>query len=172
MAKTVTIRIISDYQQEPSVQAEASSDSMPSVTATSKGKKKDEKKDPDKAFTVYMGRRAFALIKSEAQFHYNKVTSMAENYILEANLNNALQTVDMAHSVFSMWALGSKMGAETAIGGAAGGAIGIAVAAIVQVAGAVRKMETQAQSIAQNAYGNYFYGERAGYVAGGHGTEN
>ena len=50
--------------------------------------------------------------------------------------------------------------------------MGFGIVAATKIRGAMKEYENEAEKIVQNAYGNYFYGVRAGLVDGGHGTEN
>lgn len=161
MAREIVVRIINETEARPS--ADLSSED---------GDKKKPKTDDSgsdflKVMWAYLGKRIITRIKTEAMYYTGKYFDVTENYKASNLVDNASSTIDMATSLF----VGAKVGTHV-LGAGLGTGIGLAVTAIGMGVGAVKKYGEEAQKIAQNAYGNYFYGTRAGYVDGGHGTEN
>lgn len=156
--RIVTIRILSE--ESP----------VPSADAGSSEKTKSKTKEPEKSATqimaVYAARRTWEFVKREAVYYANKYIAATEDYKLQVNVQNATDTIDSAMNIGTAMLLGAKMG----------GAPGMVVAGTLTAAGqAVTKLnqfQDYSQKIVENAYGNYFYGTRAGLVTGGHGTEN
>lgn len=170
MAREVIIRIIGEPQEYPSA-SNPSSPNGDNKKPKSNGKKKDEKA-LSHVMWAYLGKRAITAIKNESVYYAGKYFTATDNYKSQEMMNNAFDTIESVTSMGFAAFAGFKMFADTAIGGVAGGAIGLAVAAITKTAGALKSYEQEANKITENAYGNYFYGVRAGLVAGGHGTEN
>ena len=167
MAREVIIRILEERPSEPDPEASDGGQSDPSRTGKSK---KD--KTLSQLLTAYVGKRVWGIIKEEAKYFTGKYFAATENYKTQSLVDNALETIDFGMSTgFSMVA-GAKMFEGTALG-AGGGALLAAAAVITQkTVTAFNRYFDEAQKIINNTYGNYFYGERAGYVDGGHGTEN
>lgn len=162
MAREIVVRIINETEARPS--ADLSSED---------GDKKKPKSDggSGKDFLgimwSYLGKRVVTMIKNEAVYYTGKYFDVTENYKASNLVDNASSAIDMATSLF----VGAKVGTHV-LGAGIGTGIGLAITAIGMGVGAVKRYGEEAQKIAQNAYGNYFYGIRAGYVDGGHGTEN
>lgn len=168
--REVIVRIISEEQTEPTPVPQEDN-SAPSPTAKRKKNKEDDS-DFGKVFAAYVGKRAWSNIKSSAQYFTGKYFTASENYRLQTNVDNAMDTIDFGVSTAFSMVAASKLFKDTAVGSAGGAVIGLVVTALNKTIQTVRRFENETQKIMDNAYGNYFYGERAGYVAGGHGTEN
>lgn len=170
MAREVTIRIIGDSQPSPN----PSNPTPPNGNQNNpknNGKKKDEK-SLSEIMWAYLGKRALLAIKNEAVQYTGKYFNATDNYKGQEMMTNASDTIDSVMSMGFAAFAGYKMFASTAIGGPWGAVIALAVSAVSKAHGAIKSYEQEANRITENAYGNYFYGVRAGLVAGGHGTEN
>lgn len=170
MAREVIIRIIGETEATPS----ASNPNSPKGknNAVANNGKKSGDRSLSEIMWAYLGKRAIRAIKNEAVHYAGKYFSAADDYKKQEMVANASSTIDDVTSLGFAAFAGYKMFANTAIGGPWGAVIGVAVTAVTKTAGAIKSYEQEAQKITENAYGNYFYGVRAGLVAGGHGTEN
>ena len=163
MARQVVVRIVSERAAEPSPEG-ASEEKKPSVK---KEKKKKEEPSVPSLLMAFMGKKVVTAIKDESLYFVGKYFTATENYKAQTLVSNASATIDSLMSIgFSLYA------GATAIGGFAGVMAGMSVAAFNVGSQAFKKYENEAEKIVENAYGNYFYGVRAGLVDGGHGTEN
>lgn len=170
MAREIVIRIISEDDMVPRPVVEESSGPEASSEAKSSSAKK--KKSTLSVLGAFVGKRVWAIVKAQAQSSMDKYLSATENYRLQAHVDNTIDTIDSIVSFWFSGVVGYKMFAGTAIGGPAGAVIGIATTAASKTLQAFRSNESKQQLLVENAYSNYFYKERAGYVTGGHGTEN
>ena len=166
--RTVTIRIISAEKPVPSPDADTSEAKTPAPDGSeSSSSKKKKKKDPFNVFVAYAWNKTWAQVKSFSKTYIGKYFDVSENYQAQQLMSNAATTIDDLSSVFMAAATGAKLlGPAGAVAGIVAGAAAVTI----------RQVNTQytqsAISIIENAYGNYFYGRRAGLVDGGHGTEN
>lgn len=173
MAREVVIRILSEQETVPSVTATPNANAQPSPNAKGsqkKGNKQDE--TFESVFLAYVGRKAWAMIRQQATYSANRYLQLTENYRMQTSVQNTMQVVDGITDMVMAGVVGAKLFRDTQVGAGAGAVIGMIVTAISATASAVQKYEDAAQRIVENAYGNYFYSERAGIVNGGHGTEN
>lgn len=168
MAREIVIRILEERSLAPDPEADGgSASSRPSESASEK-----KEKTLKQLMGAYIGKRVWNILKNEAKYFTGKYFSATENYKAQSYVDNTLDTIDFAVSTgFSMFAAG-KLFADTAIGGVGGMALAVGAAVVQKSVGAFNKYSDEAQKIINNTYGNYFYAERSGYVAGGHGTEN
>jgi len=161
MAREVIVRILNETEDIP----------HPTTKGTVNGpkasaKRRSEGKDPTAWVSTYAANKIWGAVKNEAVHFASKYIDATENYVARMMVDNATKTIDdfmgLAHAITT--------------GAVMGGGIGAAVAAVLTVgAKAAQAFNTYAdssKSIIENAYGNYFYGTRAGFVAGGHDTEN
>lgn len=112
------------------------------------------------------------MVKSEGQYQMGKYLNATENYRLQTSVTNAMDTIDFGvNATTNVFATATFFG-KTTFGAGFGAIVGIAFTALQKGLQTVRTYEGESQKIIENAYGNYFYGERSGFVAGGHGTEN
>ncbi len=171
MAREVIIRILAEQPVEPS--ADAGSDSTPSGNAPTpsanrekKKKAKNEEGTVEKLAKVYSMNQMAESILSNAEYYAGKYATNAENYKASDLIGNARSTINSFKSMWMTAASGFKAA------GPIGAAVALSVGAAKQVVEYQKTYQQEAEKIVQNAYGNYFYGTRAGLVAGGHGTEN
>ena len=172
MAKEVIIRILYDESGEPNPEATPSSQDKQPQPSGKKAKKEKESQTTAQVFGAYMAHRSWNFIKTEAKYYSNKYMIASEAYREQTLVENAVDTIDFAISTGMIVYAGAKTFAGTALGAAGGGLVALAVTAIAKTAQAIHRYADEAQRIAESAYGNYFYGVRAGFVDGGHGTEN
>ena len=165
-SRTITIRVISGEKPVPSPDASPSDTSTTPSPRASESSSKKKKKTGIDAVGTYMAKQVWEEIKSVSKTYTGKYFDATENYQVQALASNAAATIDGVVSLAHSFALGFRMW------GFKGAFITTAINAGLKVAGAVGDYASSAQSIIENAYGNYFYGRRAGLVDGGHGTEN
>lgn len=161
MAKEVIIRVLGETEPSPSPTA-SSSGNTPKANA----KEKKKEKTASEMVMTYAANRVWQAVKSEAQYHMGKYFNLTEDYKGQMMVDNAATTIDMAMSMYTSIKVGMVMG------GPVGAAVAVAANALTKTTSALHRYADEATKIIDNAYGNYFYGTRAGFVAGGHGTEN
>ena len=162
-ARQVIVTIVSEESREPSADADSTENGP---TPSGKKKKKQEESKAN-LFAMYLGKRVLTAIKDDSLYFAGKYFTATEDYKSQSLVSNASATIDTVMSAgFGIYA-GVKV-----IGGFAGAVAGIAAVGLNLVRQTYKKYEGEAEKIVQNAYGNYFYGVRAGLVDGGHGTEN
>ena len=169
MSRSITITIINEASDElpsPDLSTQESAKAKPSADNEKK------KKTVGDLLKIYVGRRIYQSVKSTATTYMNKYFDAAENYHAATAVDNTMTTID---GIVDLWA--GAMGAAKGfamIGASAGVGFGLGAAAvaITKTISAINQYASEAQNLVNSAYGNYFYGQRAGFVAGGHGTEN
>lgn len=171
--RTITIRIISEDQSvapSPDPSDGASAKEIPSPKASNSSSKEKSK---SLFAELNIREKAKNLAIQEAEFYTGKYLSVTEDYRAETALQNVKNTINNAFSIYASMKTVAALGASAGPYGAiAGAAIGATMSIASKVQGEISKYSEAAQAIIDNAYGNYFYGERAGFVSGGYGTEN
>ena len=167
MAQTVIIRIIDETEfREPTPTASSTGDGNTPQPNTKNKKSKEKEKDFRTTLYWAIGKRMVSVALDNAKYYAGKYYSMSENYMAQQAVENASNMISSFISI-----AGSAIAGGVAFG--PWGAIAMAAIAVGnQVLGQVKAYESEVSKIVDNAYGNYFYGTRAGFVAGGHGTEN
>ena len=156
--RTITIRILSGGKPVPTPDADTSSENTPSpnVSAGSENKKKSETGSTKKVLAAYVVGKVWNEVKALSKHYVGKYFDATENYTAQNLVTNASDTIDFGISLFKAGAVGMALGGPIVSKGF----------------NVVREFGDRAINLTNNAYGNYFYGRRAGYVDGGHGTEN
>ena len=170
MARTITVRIIDETAANaiptPAGGSGIAAEPNPSGSTPSGKKKNANEKTMTEILWILAGKRIVNYVKSESMYYTGKYFNLTENYYGQTFVANATQTIEDNMAVATSAMMGLKMG----------GTVGAVVATVMSVAQktlkALDNYAEEARKMAENAYGNYFYGERAGFVAGGHGTEN
>lgn len=163
MAREVIIRIISEGGESlsPSPSANQGTKSTSPTVDADKAKSKART-----AFATYVTSQAVSQIISQGEYYFGKYLSSSDNYTLANMVSNAKKVVSA----------GSSLIASTIAGGVSfgpvGAALGFAFSAGNTVIQALDNYGSAIQNIHQQAYSNYFYGTRAGFVDGGRGTSN
>jgi len=171
--RTIEIRILSQASDSPSPDAK---DDSTDIKSDANQDAKKEKKPTSVAYlsAYYLTKNFISEAIGEAQYFYGKYATMSEDYKGQTNVQNAMKTISMASSLTFSALAGAKMGSLA--GGLPGAIVGaVAGAAISATKTATSGLHNAADSVAQirqQAYSNYFYGERAGYADGSQGTEN
>lgn len=159
MAKEVVVRILSGGE-----------DRSPNPTAATEAKKPNSNAKNSRSTTqivgMYVANKVWSTLKAEAQYHAGKYLNMTENYKAEVTVQNAVSTIDDIMGIATASMAGFQMG------GVAGMAVSATAAVLSKTTSKLHRYEDAAKSIIENAYSNYFYGERAGFVVGKNGTEN
>lgn len=171
--RTIEIRIVSQTSDSPSPDAKGDDTEV-------KNDSNQDKKKNSKATTAtylaasYITKNIVSEVITEAQYFYGKYATISEDYKGQTNVQNAMKTISMASSFTFSSLAGAKLGST--VGGLPGAIVGAIVGAVTNVVKTVSTgMHGAADSISQirqQAYSNYFYGERAGYADGSQGTEN
>ena len=166
--RTITIKIVSDAgEQTPNPNGNVSQNA-PNPSA----KKTKGSDDAMKTFGIYVARRAYYLAKSTASQYVNKYFNASEMYREQMMISNTMNTIDYFVDIGTSGMFVSKMLAGTAAGGPVGFAIGAGIMALTKGIQRFNELSNQAQQLVDSSYGNYFNSTRAGFVAGGHNTEN
>lgn len=165
-SRTITIRIISEDQSAaPSPDPNDNSDGKdkPSPNASN-----DSSKNKSKSLFAKMNiaGKAKDFVLQEAEYYTGKYLTVTEDYRAQTTLQNAKNTISGAFGLYASISSGAKLG------GVPGAIIGATLAIANKVQSAISTNFDSYQAIIDNAYSNYFYGERAGYASGGYGTEN
>lgn len=175
MATEVIIRIVNQTQRfAPSADA-AEPDNAPKASA-------NDKTDTDSMnlsgqSAISMASQMVSMVVADSEYYFGKYVDATENY----HASMAIQNAKTFLSTF-----GSPV--TSTIGGAVRGYLsgGLPGAVVEGVSSAMQSIQKMINSFSnalkenydarveliQNAYDNYFYGRRAGYVTGGYGTEN
>ena len=161
--KTVTIKILSDANEQTPTPNPNESKMVNKPSADGKQKKEQKRSS---ALSAYIARRAYYLVKGEAMKVMNRYIDAAELYKAREVVDNAMNTIDYAVDLFTA----TKVGAS--IGGGVGAVAGFLVGATSLGIRKYDEMRDNASQLVKSAYDNYFYSMRSGFVAGGHGTEN
>ena len=167
--KQVTIKIISD--SEKTVPNPSASDNGASTKKKPKADSK-EKKTPAETLAIYFARKAYYMAKAQATQFVNKYANASEMYKERADVQNVMSTIDFAVDSFATVGGMASMFSNLGFSGPVGAIIGIALTAINKGISTFNEMSNNAQRVIDSAYGNYFNATRAGFVAGGHDTEN
>lgn len=162
MAREVIIRIISEGGESlsPSPSANQGTKSTSPTVDADKAKSKART-----AFATYVTSQAVSQIISQGEYYFGKYLASSDNYTLANMASNAKKVVSTGSSIISSTIAGSVFGP---VGAALGFAFSVGSTAI----SALDNYGSAIQSIHQQAYSNYFYGTRAGFVDGGRGTNN
>lgn len=166
--RQVTIKIISDSGNQMPNPNGGDNSNKPKANA----KNTTEKQTAGGAMAVYLARRAYYLIKGQATQYATKYFNASEMYKEKIMIDNAVSTIDFGVDLFTSGMVTAKMMAGTALGGVGGFVIGTAVAALTKGVQRFNELSNETQKLIDSSYGNYFNATRAGFVAGGHNTEN
>jgi len=161
MAREVIIRIISE---EGSVSASPSANQSAKASSPSTDASKSKSKART-AFAAYVTSQAVSQIMSQGEYYFGKYLNSSDNYTLANMVSNAKTVVSSLSSIASATIAGSVFGPVGAV-------LGFAFSAGSTVIQALDNYGSAIQNIHQQAYSNYFYGTRAGFVDGGRGTNN
>ena len=175
MARVVTIRIINDQTDVPSpspdmAQAEKASQPVPSP-ANPKGSSNKED-DSMKVIRTYIGNRIYHMVEAEARHVTGKYFAAAEEYSMQAFYDNASSTISFFKDSHDAVLSAGKVLAKAGMSASAATGVGIAFVVAAKAIQTFNQYANEAQKLIESSYGNYFYGTRAGFVTGGHGTEN
>lgn len=169
MSRSITITIINEASEDrpsPDLGSQDSEKKKPSAD------NEKSKKTVGDLLKIYVGRRIYQSVKSTATTYMNKYFDASENYHAATAVDNVVSTID---GVVDLWsgAKGAAKGfAMIGASAAVGFGLGLTAVALTKTISAINQYASEAQNLVNSAYGNYFYGQRAGFVAGGHGTEN
>ncbi len=171
--RTITIRIIDEDQKaapSPDPKSNEPKKSVPDPKASSASSKEKSK---SLFAQMHISSKAKDFVVQEAEYYTGKYFAVTENYKMQTTLQNVKNTISGAFSIYASAKSGAMLGAAAGpAGAAAGAAIGATLAIASKVQSGINAYSDAAQAIIDNAYSNYFYGERAGFVLGGYGTEN
>lgn len=170
--RTIEIKILSQMPDSPSPDAK---DDDTEVKPDTNQDAKKAKKPTSMAYlaAAYITKNIVTEVISEAQYFYGKYASLTEDYKGQTNVQNAMKTVSMVSNLTFSALAGAKMGSVAGpYGAVAGAVVGAATSIVKAVTSGLRDAADSIAQIRQQAYSNYFYGERAGYADGSQGTEN
>ena len=166
--KTVTIKIVSDMGNQTPTPTGDGLGEKPNP----KTKKTKEEKTTGQLVSAYIARRAYYVAKSTATQYVNKYFNAAELYKERVSVDNAMSTIDTFVDVGTAGMVASKMFKDTGIGPVGGFVIGTLVTVATKAVQKFNELSNETQRLIDSSYGNYFNATRAGFVAGGHDTEN
>jgi hypothetical protein len=161
----VLIKIISDSDNQtpnPNASEGGNANGKPDPRA----KKTKKKKSDSQIMAIYFARKAYYLAKGQATQCATKYFNASEMYKEKIMVDNAMSTIDFGVDLFSAGITGAKYG------GVAGFFIGTTFAALAKGVQRFNELSNETQKLIDSSYGNYFNATRAGFVAGGHNTEN
>ena len=164
--RTITIRIISEDQSaapSPNPSDGEEGKDKPNPNASNDSSKKKSKSLFAK---MNIAGKAKDFVIQTAEYYTGKYFTVTEDYRAQTNLQNAKNMISGAFGLYASIASGAKLG------GVPGAIIGATLSIANKVQSAISANYDSYQAIIENAYSNYFYGERAGYASGGYGTEN
>lgn len=164
--RTITIRIISEDQSAAPSSNPADNESDEETPKPDASSDSSKKKSKSLFAKMHIGREAKNFVIQEAEYYTGKYLSTTENYKVETTLQNAKTFINGTFDLATSIAAGAKLG------GVPGAIVGAALSVSKQVQSAISTNYNAYQAIIENAYSNYFYGERAGFASGGYGTEN
>jgi len=121
---------------------------------------------------TYIGRRVFNIVKSQATQFAGKYFDASEAYMMQSGVSNAVDTIEGLINMTTTGIMAGKAFSLAGFSSTLGFGVGIASALISKTAQAVGAYADASRGLIENAYSNYFYGARAGFQTGGHGTEN
>ncbi len=171
--RTITIRIISEDQK--AAPSPVPSDNQSENDAPSPNASNSSSKEKSKSLfaQMHLASKAKDFVFQEAEYYTGKYLSVTEDYRMQTTLQNVKNTIQFGFSVYASAKAGAALGAAAGpAGSVAGAVIGTTMAVAQKVQSGISAYSDAAQAIVNNAYGNYFYGERAGFASGGYGTEN
>lgn len=169
--KTVTIKILSDANEQtptPNGSGANSDGSRPSPNA----KKTKEQKSTAQMVTTFIARKAYYAVKNNATQFIYKYFNASEMYKERVSVENAVSTIDSFVDIGTAAVGTAKLFSMVGASGVAGGVVGATVATAMKAIGTYQTLSNDAQKLIDSSYGNYFRATRAGFVAGGHDTEN
>lgn len=171
--RTITVRIISEDQKaapSPDPKDNQSGKETPSPKASNASSKEKSK---SLFAEMHLASKAKDFVIQTAEYYTGKYLDVTEDYKMQTAIQNAKTFINGAFSIYASAKAGAVAGSSAGpVGAAAGAAIGATLAMANQVQSAVNTNYDAYQAIINNAYSNYFYGERAGFASGGYGTEN
>lgn len=171
--RVITIKII-DEDQKAAPSPVPSDNQQGKETPSPKASNSSSKEQSKSLFAqMHLANKAKDFIVQEAEYYTGKYLSATEDYKMQTTLQNVKNTIQFGFSIYSSAKAGAALGAAAGpAGSVAGAVIGATMAVAQKVQSGISAYTDAAQAIVDNAYGNYFYGERAGFASGGYGTEN
>ena len=167
--RNITVKIISEtVQDSPSADNGADDNKAPSPEADDK-----KKISAVNSFASQITKTITSEIVSDANYYMGRYYSMAEDYKGQQNNANTMKIINMTTGLASTSFRFGKLGAAFGpIGAVIGATIGVGVSLARNYMSATKEYNNAMLAIQENAYSNYFYSERAGYIDGSRGTND